>query len=190
MSSLTNFLLAIYVARTLGAAQFGAFSLAYVTYGLAINASRGLSIEPLLIRFSGAILPTWRRATARSTGTALLVGLVTGTCALAVGRLVGGTTGLAFLALGLTLPGLMLQDSWRYSFFAVGRGYQAFINDTVWAAFLFPCNGPPADERPRERVLVRPRVGRRSPRRGRHRTAAGRGYAQPGGRDGMAVAAP
>ena len=138
MSSLTNFVLAIYVVRTLGAAQFGAFSLAYVTYGLAINASRGLSIEPLLIRFSGTVLPTWRRATARSTGTALLVGLVTGTCALAAGRLVGGTTGLAFVALGLALPGLLLQDSWRYSFFALGRGRHAFINDTVWAVVLLP----------------------------------------------------
>jgi O-antigen/teichoic acid export membrane protein len=138
MASLTNFVLSIYVARTLGAAQFGAFSLAYVTYGLAINASRGLSIEPLLIRFSGTILPTWRRATARSTGTALLVGLATGTCAIAAGRLVGGTTGLAFLALGLTLPGLMLQDSWRYSFFALGRGQHAFVNDTVWAVVLLP----------------------------------------------------
>ena len=138
MSSLTNFLLSIYVARTLGAAQFGAFSLAYVTYGFAINASRGLSIEPLLIRFSGTNLPIWRRAAAGSTGTALLVGLVTGACALVAGPLVGGTTGLAFLALGLTLPGLMLQDSWRYAFFALGRGQHAFINDTVWAVVLLP----------------------------------------------------
>ena len=138
MSSLTNFLLSIYVARTLGAAQFGAFSLAYVTYGFAINASRGVSIEPLLIRFSGTVLPTWRRATARCTGTALLVGLIAGTCALAAGLLVGGTTGLAFVALGLTLPGLLLQDSWRYSFFALGRGYHAFINDTIWAVVLIP----------------------------------------------------
>ena len=50
-SSLTNFLLNIFVARTLGAEQFGAFALAYVTYGFALNASRGLSIEPLLVRF-------------------------------------------------------------------------------------------------------------------------------------------
>ena len=138
MSSLTNFLLSIYVARTLGAAQFGAFSLAYVTYGFAINASRGLSIDPLLIRFSGMVLPIWRRAAASCTGTALLVGLVTGACALAVGRLVGGATGLAFVALGLTMPGLLLQDSWRYSFFALGRGHLAFINDTIWAVFLLP----------------------------------------------------
>jgi len=138
MSSLTNFLLSIYVARTLVAAQFGAFSLAYVTYGFAINASRGLSIEPLLIRFSGTPVPTWRRAASASTGTALLVGLVTGTCALAAGALFGGATGLAFLALGLTLPGLLTQDSWRYAFFALGRGHHAFLNDLVWAAVQIP----------------------------------------------------
>lgn len=138
MSSLTNFLLSIYVARTLGAGQFGAFSLAYVTYGLAINASRGLSVEPLLVRFSGTALRTWRRAAADCTGTALLVGLAAGACALAAGSLIGGATGLAFVALGLTMPGLLLQDSFRYSFFAQGRGYHAFINDTVWAALLVP----------------------------------------------------
>ncbi len=105
MSTLTNFLLGIYVARTLGAAEFGAFSLAYMAYGFVINASRGLSTEPLLIRFSGTDLPTWRRAAAGSTGTALVVGLVAGPCALVAGLLLGGATGLGFLALGLTLPG-------------------------------------------------------------------------------------
>ena len=32
----------------------------------------------------------------------------------------------------------MLQDSWRYSFFALGRGGQAFLNDTVWTVTLLP----------------------------------------------------
>jgi O-antigen/teichoic acid export membrane protein len=138
MSSLTNFLLSAFVARSLGAAQFGAFSLAYVTYGLGINASRGLAVEPLLIRFSGTGLPAWRRACAGAVGTALAVGLVGGVLGVAAGLLIGGTTGQAFLALGLTLPGLLLQDSWRYAFFAVGKGYHAFINDTVWAAIQIP----------------------------------------------------
>ncbi len=138
MCSLTNFLLSIYIARTLGAAQFGAFSLAYVTYGFAINASRGLSIEPLLVRFSGTNLQAWRRATAGSTGTALLVGFGTGTCALVAAPLVGGTTGKAFLALGLMLPALLLQDSWRYAFFAHGQGHHAFINDAIWAVVQIP----------------------------------------------------
>ena len=32
----------------------------------------------------------------------------------------------------------MLQDSWRFSFFALGRGNQAFLNDVVWAVVLAP----------------------------------------------------
>jgi O-antigen/teichoic acid export membrane protein len=138
MCSLTNFLLSAYIARNLGAAQFGAFSLAYLTYGFANNASRGLSIEPLLVRFSGPELTRWRRAAGGCTGTALLVGLVTGSLALGAGAAIGGTTRLAFLALGLTLPGLLLQDSWRYAFFAAGRGRHAFVNDTVWALVQIP----------------------------------------------------
>jgi len=138
MCSLTNFLLSAYIARNLGARQFGAFSLAYLTYGFANNASRGLSIEPLLVRFSGPELTRWRRATGGCTGTALLVGLAAGSLALMAGALIGGTTGLAFVALGLMFPGLLLQDSWRYAFFAAGRGHQAFVNDTVWALVQVP----------------------------------------------------
>ena len=126
------------MARTLGAAQFGAFSLAYVTYAFALNASRGLATDPLMVRFSGTDLPTWRRAVASCTGTAAVVGLVAGACVLAAAALLGGTTRAAFFALGLTLPGLLLQDSWRYSFFALGRGSQAFLNDMVWASALVP----------------------------------------------------
>ncbi len=138
VSSLTNFAVSIYVVHVLGAAQFGAFSLAYVTYGFTLNASRGLAIGPLMVRFSGTDVPTWRRAVADCTGTATVVGLATGACALAVAAVLSGVAGSAFLALGLTLPGLLLQDSWRFSFFALGRGSQAFINDTIWALTLLP----------------------------------------------------
>ena len=138
VSSLTNAAVSIYIARTLGAVQFGAFSLAYVTYSFALNASRGLATDPLMVRFSGADLQTWRRAVASCTGTATTVGLAAGACVLAIASLLTGTTRVAFFALGLTLPGLMLQDSWRYAFFALGRGSGAFLNDLLWAATLVP----------------------------------------------------
>ncbi len=138
MSSLSNFAVNIYIARTLGAVQYGAFALAYVTYGLALNASRGLATDPLLVRFSGTDIPTWRRAITKCTGTATSVGLTTGAIILAVAALLSGTARLSFLALGLTMPALMLQDSWRFSFFALGRGGQAFLNDTVWTVALIP----------------------------------------------------
>src|SRR5258708_17712148 len=103
-----------------------------------MRAGGGFCGEPLLIRFGGTDVQTWRRAVAGCTGTAILVGSAAGACALAAGLLVGGTTRLAFLALGVTLRGLMLQDSWRHSFFALGRAHHAFINDAVWAAVQIP----------------------------------------------------
>jgi O-antigen/teichoic acid export membrane protein len=137
VSSLTNFAVSIYVVRTLGAVQFGAFSLAYVTYGFALSASRGLATDPLMVRFSGVDVPTWRRAVARCTGTATNTGLIIGACVLAATTVMSGAVRASFLALGLTLPMLLLQDSWRYSFFALGRGSQAFLNDSIWAVLLF-----------------------------------------------------
>lgn len=138
VSSLTNYAVSIYLVHVLGAAQFGAFAISYVTYGFALNASRGLATDPLMVRFSGAEVSKWRRAVSDCTGTAIVVGLVTGICVMATTLLLRGTARGAFLALGLTLPVLLLQDSWRYSFFALGRGSQAFLNDTIWALALVP----------------------------------------------------
>lgn len=138
VSSLTNVAVSFYMVHVLAPAAFGAFSLAYVTYGFALNASRGLSTDPLMVRYSGVETRRWRRAVAPATGTAITVGMVSGVLLLATSIITGGTTGTAFFALGLTLPGLMLQDSWRYAFFAAGRGGQAFLNDTIWAIALIP----------------------------------------------------
>jgi O-antigen/teichoic acid export membrane protein len=138
VSSLTNFAVSLYVAHSLGLVQFGAFALAYVTYSFILNASRGLATDPLLVRFSGAQQPAWRRAVGSCTGTALAVGLVGGAAMLAVAMLLSGTARIAFFAMGLTMPGLMLQDSWRFAFFAASRGGQAFLNDMIWAAAMVP----------------------------------------------------
>ena len=47
-----------------------------------------------------------------------------GACVLGAAAVMSGAARMAFLALGLTLPGLMVQDSWRFAFFALGRGSQ------------------------------------------------------------------
>jgi O-antigen/teichoic acid export membrane protein len=137
-SSLTNFAVNIFIARELGAVSYGAFSIAYVTYSFALNASRGLATDPLLVRFSGVDRQAWRRAVSSCTGTAYVVGVVTGIGALVTALLLQGTLRYAFIALGLTLPGLLLQDSWRFCFFAAGRGTQALLNDVIWAVVLIP----------------------------------------------------
>lgn len=138
VSSLTNFAVGLYVARSLGATAFGVFSLAWVTYGVIINISRGLGTDPLMVRFSGVATQLWRTATARAAGTALAVGVVSGALSILGGIAIGGQVGLAFVGLGLVLPFLMLQDAWRFGFFAAGKGHRAFLNDVVWGIALVP----------------------------------------------------
>ncbi|MGY0056763.1 hypothetical protein ACWY4P_09390 [Streptomyces sp. LZ34] len=137
-SSVSNFVVGIYVARSLGVTAFGVFSLAWVTYGVVLNVSRGLATDPLVVRFSGVADTSWRGAVARSTGTALGVGAALGAACLVVGLGLGGRVGPAFAALGVMLPGLLLQDAWRFSFFAAGTGRKAFVNDVVWGVALVP----------------------------------------------------
>ncbi|MFH8409369.1 hypothetical protein ACH4FX_31980 [Streptomyces sp. NPDC018019] len=137
-SSVSNFVVGIYVARSLGVTAFGVFSLAWVTYGVVLNVSRGLTTDPLMVRFSGVPDASWRGAVARSSGTALGVGAALGTACLVVGLGVGGRVGPAFACLGVVLPGLLLQDAWRFAFFAAGTGRKAFVNDLVWGVALVP----------------------------------------------------
>jgi O-antigen/teichoic acid export membrane protein len=137
-SSISNFAVGIYVARSLGVTAFGVFSLAWVTYGVVLNVSRGLATDPLVVRFSGVSDTAWRGAVARSSGAALGVGAAIGAACLVAGLALGGHVGPAFACLGVMLPGLLLQDAWRYSFFAAGTGKKAFVNDLVWGVALVP----------------------------------------------------
>ncbi|GAQ50541.1 hypothetical protein [Streptomyces acidiscabies] len=137
-SSISNFAVGLYVARSLGVTAFGVFSLAWVTYGVVLNVSRGLATDPLVVRFSGVPEWSWRGAVARSTGTALGVGAALGAVSVAAGLALGGSVGPAFACLGVMLPGLLLQDAWRYAFFAAGAGRKAFVNDVVWGVALVP----------------------------------------------------
>ncbi|BCL27107.1 hypothetical protein ACFFS2_18210 [Streptomyces aurantiacus] len=137
-SSASNFLVGMYVARSLGLTAFGVFTLAWVTYGVVLNVSRGLASDPLVVRFSGVPDASWRPAAARAAGTALVVGSAIGAVSVVVGLALGGRVGAGFAGLGVVLPGLLLQDTWRFAFFAAGAGRKAFLNDIVWGVALVP----------------------------------------------------
>lgn len=141
MSSLGNFLLGVFVARLLGAASLGALGLAFVGYAITLHCSRALSTDALMVRYSAAGKERWRTGVAASGGVALLVGVAGGVICLLLGlllryRLPGSEAGAAFVALGIVLPGLILQDSWRSAFFAAGEGVKTFLNDTVWTVLM------------------------------------------------------
>jgi O-antigen/teichoic acid export membrane protein len=138
LSSLTNFLLGLLIARTVTARDLGAFGLAYATYSLALGATRALALEPLVVRFSAASEEQWRVAAGRASGTALAIGATIGIGILFAAAFAQGPLRSVLLVLGVTLPLLLLQDAWRFSFFALGTNARAFWNDAVWVAVLFP----------------------------------------------------
>jgi O-antigen/teichoic acid export membrane protein len=136
VASASNFALSLYVAREFGPRVFGAFSLAFITFTVILNASRGTATDPLMVRYSGTTGGRWREATAAASATATMVGAVAGVGCVAVGLLLPQPIGPALIALGVLLPGLMLQDSLRFAFFATGRPRSALLNDLVWTVLL------------------------------------------------------
>ncbi|NUR94040.1 MAG: hypothetical protein HOV67_02145 [Kribbellaceae bacterium] len=141
VSSIGNFLLGVFVARLLGATGLGALGLAFLAYSVALNCSRALSTDALMVRFSVSGRSDRRQAVAASSGVALLVGVAGGLICVLIGIVLKLMTphsepGAAFIALGIVLPGLTLQDSWRSAFFSAGQGAKTFANDALWTILM------------------------------------------------------
>ena len=133
LSSLTNFALAILVARTVSTSALGAFGLAFTTYTITLGATRALCAEPLTVRYSATGEREWREGASAATGVALVLGVVAGVLCVAASFLFDGTLRPSLIVLGLSMPGLIVQDTWRSAFFCHLRGTYAFANDLAWA---------------------------------------------------------
>jgi O-antigen/teichoic acid export membrane protein len=132
LSSLTNFGIAIIVARFVNTASFGIFGLAIAAYLLVLGVSRSVSSDPLLIRFSTHAARTRNSASAQSAGTALAIGTATAAVLLIGSLVASGALRLEMIVLGLSFPGLLLQDTYRYALFARGSTRSAAANDLLW----------------------------------------------------------
>jgi O-antigen/teichoic acid export membrane protein len=137
LSSATNFLLAFLVARTVSPRDLGAFSVAYATFTFSLGAVRAIAGELLVVRHSHVSADAWRDGIRGAAGTALIAGIGVGIGSVIAGAAVAGSVGTVLTIVGLSLPFLLVQDVWRFAFFARGRGSAAFTNDLVWAVVLF-----------------------------------------------------
>jgi len=90
-----------------------------------------------MVRYCCSGRDEWRQAVRSAQGSALLMGIIFAGGSFGLGLLVGGSSRAVFFALSIALPGLVVQDGWRYAFFAAGRPKSAFVNDAVWAAVQF-----------------------------------------------------
>jgi O-antigen/teichoic acid export membrane protein len=133
LSSLTNFALAVLVARAVSTSALGAFGLAFTTYTITLGATRALCQEPLTVRYSATPVREWRTGVAAATGVALVLGVAAGIVCIGAAFLFAGTLRTSLLVLGIGMPGLIVQDTWRSAFFSRLRGRTAFGNDLVWA---------------------------------------------------------
>ena len=122
LSSLTNFALAILVARTVSTSALGAFGLAFTTYTITLGATRALCSEPLTVRHSATGEREWREGASAATGVALVLGAIAGVLCVGASFLFDGTLRPSLIVLGISMPGLIVQDTWRSAFFCHLRG--------------------------------------------------------------------
>lgn len=141
ISSLTNFALTLFAARELSREEFGAFAIALTTYYVFLGVSRALASEPFMVRFGAQVSGDSAAAIASATAIALALGLIALVVCAAVAPFLHGQLRHAVLLVGLALPGLLLQDGWRFVFFARGQPKHAAFNDLVWAVVQFPLLG-------------------------------------------------
>lgn len=129
--SLANFGLGVIVARLVTPTEFGAFGVVFALYLVALNVARGFATQPLAIRFGGRDPQEFRRGAAEATGVALTVGLAGSAVCLVLAGVLGGVVGVALSALAVGLPGLLVQDAWRFVLFTARRGRVAIVNDVI-----------------------------------------------------------
>lgn len=137
LSAAGNFALAIIVARSVGASEFGAFAIAFLIYGIAVAATKSVVGQPLQMRYSSATLQEQRHQINRAMGFVLAASLLVVAVAAVLGILVTGPVGSSLLALSVVMPFLLVQDSCRMAMFAIGRPAWAAAIDAVWVAAQF-----------------------------------------------------
>lgn len=139
--SLTNLALTVLVARSVSANAFGAYAVATATYLLATVVLRGLTAEPLLVRYSTSDLSTWRRGATSAAGASLILGLLVGLATLTTAFAVGGLLRATLITLGVCFPGLAVQDFLRFAALALGRPMLAVTNDAAQGVVQFTLFG-------------------------------------------------
>jgi O-antigen/teichoic acid export membrane protein len=133
LSSASNLVLAVLVARSVEPRDFGAFAVVYAVYVLAIGASLSLNGEFYSMRFAGKQGNGQRIAAQQAAGGAVLVGVLVGATILTAAALLRTSpVGGLLLILAACLPGLLLQDSMRNVLIASGRAHLALASDLFW----------------------------------------------------------
>ncbi|MFF0213538.1 MATE family efflux transporter [Streptomyces vinaceus] len=127
-SSATNILVLVLAARLSSASGFADFSMVYVTFSVLLGLNMAYVGQTVVLEKDeerlGAVCRSGLAFTAAASVTAgVLLGVV--------GLAVPGAAGRAFLALGLVLPLVLVQDGLRYCFSALRTPERALAADAL-----------------------------------------------------------
>ncbi len=132
LSTATNLLITLVAAGVLGVRDFGTFGVAYLVAVTATGSVRAAIASPALFLQEDAA----RDDAAGPLGSTLLTGLVVAAGVGGAGLLAGGHLRLPLLALAVTLPGMLVQDTGRLVEFAALQPVRALVLDVIWAVGL------------------------------------------------------
>jgi O-antigen/teichoic acid export membrane protein len=133
ISSATNAALSLLIARFVDARTFAAYAVSFTLYSLFVGGMRALVSEPLAVRFSRCGRAEYRDVARAAVGGALTLGAGAGVLVVLAGAYLGDDIGGTMSVLGLFLPALLAQDTWRAVFIVHGRPASAALNDSAWA---------------------------------------------------------
>ncbi|WP_371588478.1 hypothetical protein [Streptomyces virginiae] len=126
-SSATNILVLVLAARLSSASGFADFSMVYVTFSVLLGLNMAYVGQSLVLEKGERLGAACRSAVGFTAAGSAAVGVLLA----AVGLALPGATGTAFLALGLVLPLVLLQDGLRYCFSALRAPERALAADAL-----------------------------------------------------------
>ncbi len=134
LSSVSNLVLGLSIARASSPGEYGAWAVGYTAYAISLHLNRATASTPLILTGDAGGKAS-RKDVSGSMGAATLVGLLGGALMLAIALLLSGSSSalaIAFLGFGVGLPLLLLNDMLRYVNFRNATPGGAALMDLVW----------------------------------------------------------
>ena len=131
LSSGTQLLLIVLVARQADPTTLGAVSVALVAHGFLLGIVRAGVGEVVLLRCREDRSAAWFEG-CRGLFLALLAGMVSATGLAAASAVIGGQVGWFLLLMAPAAPLIYMQDVLRYVAYGTGRVRDAIVGDGVW----------------------------------------------------------
>ncbi|MFF5704856.1 hypothetical protein ACFY7H_20460 [Streptomyces sp. NPDC012794] len=126
-ASATNILVLVLAARLSSASGFAAFSMVYVAFSVLLGLNMAYVGQTVVLEKGERLATVCRSSVLFTAAASAAAGLVPA----AVGLAVPGDAGWAFLALGLVLPAVLVQDGLRYCFSALRVPERALAADAL-----------------------------------------------------------